>query len=91
MIGSISLETNPNSSSVKSVVSLGTIGAVPTILDIRAWICGWHIKSINSCYLQDGDSCETKEFAKLFETDNFKEGVAAFFEKRRANFSWWVK
>ena len=45
------------------------------------------IKSINACYLQDGDSCETKEFAKLFETDNFKEGVMAFFEKRRANFS----
>ena len=44
------------------------------------------IKSINSCYLKDGDICETKEFAKLFETANFKEGVSAFLEKRRANF-----
>ena len=45
------------------------------------------IASINSSFLNEGDSIETEEFSKLFETPNFKEGVEAFLEKRRANFN----
>ena len=45
------------------------------------------IKSINACYLQDGDLIETKEFSQLFKTKNFKEGVGAFLEKRKPNFN----
>ena len=45
------------------------------------------IKSINSCYLNDGDDIESKEFGALFETDNFKEGVNAFLQKRKPNFN----
>ena len=45
------------------------------------------IKSINSCYLEDGEDIETMEFSKLFETNNFKEGVAAFLDKRKPNFN----
>ena len=35
---------------------------------------------------QDGYKTETIEFGKCFETDDFKEGVAAFSEKRKAEF-----
>ena len=45
------------------------------------------ISSINSSFLSEGDSVETEEFSKLFETFNFKEGVEAFLEKRRPNFN----
>jgi len=45
------------------------------------------IKSINSCFINSGDSVESQEFAKLFETQNFKEGVQAFMEKRKPNFN----
>jgi len=45
------------------------------------------IRSINSAFSNDGDGIETVEFAKLFETDNFKEGTDAFLEKRSANFN----
>ena len=45
------------------------------------------ISSINSSFLNEGDSVETEEFSKLFETSNFKEGVEAFLEKRRPNFN----
>ena len=44
------------------------------------------IKSVNACYCQEGEEIETNEFAKLFETSNFKEGVNAFLEKRQPNF-----
>ena len=45
------------------------------------------IKSINSCYLNDGDDIESREFGGLFETDNFQEGVNAFLQKRKPNFN----
>ena len=45
------------------------------------------IKSINACYLSDGEFIETNEFSQLFETKNFKEGVGAFLEKRKPNFN----
>ena len=45
------------------------------------------ISSINSSFLSEGDGIETEEFSKLFDTSNFKEGVEAFLEKRRANFN----
>lgn len=45
------------------------------------------IKSINSCYSDDGDDVETQEFGALFGTNNFKEGVSAFLEKRKPNFN----
>lgn len=45
------------------------------------------IKSINSCYSNRGDDFETREFGALFETNNFKEGVSAFLQKRKPNFN----
>ena len=45
------------------------------------------IKSINSCFLNDGDDIESREFGSLFETNNFKEGVNAFLQKRKPNFN----
>jgi len=46
------------------------------------------IKAINSSCKGDvnGFEIETTEFAKCFETQDFKEGVSAFFEKRKAKF-----
>ena len=35
---------------------------------------------------EKGDKIESQNFAKLFKTQNFKEGVAAFLEKRKANY-----
>ena len=44
------------------------------------------INSINASFLVDADEIESKNFAALFKTDNFKEGVKAFLEKRKSNF-----
>jgi len=46
------------------------------------------IKSINSGYVDgvDGYKVEQNEFGECFETEEFKEGVRAFLEKRKANF-----
>ncbi len=44
------------------------------------------IISINNCFNKEGDDIESKEFAKLFNTNNFKEGVLAFLEKRKPIF-----
>ena len=46
------------------------------------------IKVINSGYNNhlNGYEVEIEEFGKLFGTEDFKEGVAAFLEKRKANF-----
>lgn len=47
------------------------------------------IESINACYTTgvDGFAKEREEFGKCFATQDFKEGVAAFLEKRKANFT----
>jgi enoyl-CoA hydratase len=46
------------------------------------------IKSVDANYSDgvDGYKTEIDEFGKLFGTDDFKEGVGAFLEKRKANF-----
>ena len=47
------------------------------------------IKTANAVYdeTKDGFALEVEEFGKCFATDDMKEGVAAFLEKRKANFS----
>ena len=44
------------------------------------------INSINNSFFDNGDKVESQNFAKLFKTQNFKEGVAAFLEKRKADY-----
>jgi len=47
------------------------------------------IKSINACFdeSQNGFEVELQAFAELMQTKDFQEGVQAFLEKRKANFS----
>jgi len=35
---------------------------------------------------RDGYALEVEHFGRLFETDEFREGVGAFMEKRKPNF-----
>ena len=44
------------------------------------------IKCINKSFYKKGFESEKQEFSKLFNTDDFKEGVLAFLEKRRPNY-----
>ena len=44
------------------------------------------IKCINSSFYTNGFELEKIEFSKLFNTEEFKEGVLAFLEKRRPNY-----
>ena len=44
------------------------------------------IKCINNSFYTNGFESEKTEFSKLFNTDDFKEGVLAFLEKRRPNY-----
>ena len=47
------------------------------------------IKAANAVFdeTKDGYAIEIEEFGKAFDTDDMKEGTAAFLEKRKANFS----
>jgi enoyl-CoA hydratase len=47
------------------------------------------IKSVNAGYAfeKEGYTTEAESFAYLFTTEDFKEGTAAFMEKRTANFT----
>ena len=44
------------------------------------------IKAINSGYKKEGFETEVNAFGKCFGTEDFKEGVSAFLEKRKADF-----
>ena len=44
------------------------------------------IKSINSSYEMKGAETEIQEFGECFQTEDFKEGVSAFLEKRKPKF-----
>ena len=44
------------------------------------------IKCVNQSFHTNGFDFEINEFSKLFNTDEFKEGVLAFLEKRRPNY-----
>ena len=44
------------------------------------------IKCINKSYYTEGFESEKTEFSKLFNTEEFKEGILAFLEKRRPNY-----
>jgi enoyl-CoA hydratase len=45
------------------------------------------VKAVDANYKDgDGYKAEVDEFGKLFGTDDFKEGVSAFLEKRKADF-----
>lgn len=44
------------------------------------------IKAANAAYLENGYQAELQGFGKCFETEDMKEGTAAFLEKRKAAF-----
>jgi enoyl-CoA hydratase len=46
------------------------------------------IRAVNAAYIdgENGYETEIAEFSNCFESEDFKEGVAAFLEKRKANF-----
>nr|WP_294778030.1 enoyl-CoA hydratase-related protein [uncultured Flavobacterium sp.] len=50
---------------------------------------GKAIKAVNANYKHDVDGfdVEIRNFGKCFSTEDFKEGTAAFLEKRKANFT----
>lgn len=45
------------------------------------------IKAINSAGMSDGYEKEAELFGELCETDDFKEGISAFLEKRKPDFA----
>jgi enoyl-CoA hydratase len=70
---------------------MAQVMAKAQLIASRAPVAVKHAKqSINMCYDQDIDTAMTTEaaaFAKLFETQDVREGTKAFIEKRKAQFT----
>ncbi len=76
------VEENKNSAKAKAIEILGKIKAKAPIAIGRV------IDSVNALFEDgvNGYQTEANSFAGCFGTEDFKEGVAAFLEKRAANF-----
>ena len=64
------------------------LSLLSNILDKGPIAVGRVIRAVNAVYAasEDGFQVEIQEFGSCFETQDFKEGTAAFIEKRQAKF-----
>lgn len=63
-----------------------TVGILTTIISKAPLAVGKCIRAANAAYTDKGYHTELAGFSECFDTDDMKEGAAAFLEKRKATF-----